>query len=101
MPNHTRTDQAYGSYSYRLNICSCSRHLASSEMLCTEIMAGDIGGQKTLRSYWRNYFEKTDALIWVVDATDRQRINDCQKELAELLLEEARALVLRLSHDCC
>ncbi|MCJ1437453.1 hypothetical protein MMC27_006840 [Xylographa pallens] len=48
----------------------------------------DVGGQKTLRSYWRNYFEKTDALIWVVDATDRIRINDCKDELAGLLLEE-------------
>lgn len=48
----------------------------------------DVGGQKTLRSYWRNYFEKTDALIWVVDATDRLRINDCREELAGLLLEE-------------
>lgn len=25
----------------------------------------DVGGQKSLRSYWRNYFEKTDGLIWV------------------------------------
>lgn len=25
----------------------------------------DVGGQKTLRSYWRNYFEATDGLIWV------------------------------------
>ena len=49
---------------------------------------GDVGGQKTLRSYWRNYFEKTDALIWVVDATDRDRISDCRQELASLLLEE-------------
>ncbi|CRG89305.1 ADP-ribosylation factor-like protein 2 [Talaromyces islandicus] len=49
----------------------------------------DVGGQKTLRSYWRNYFEKTDALIWVVDATDRLRIEDCRDELAGLLLEEA------------
>ena len=49
---------------------------------------GDVGGQKTLRSYWRNYFEKTDALIWVVDATDRLRIDDCRDELAGLLLEE-------------
>lgn len=49
---------------------------------------GDVGGQKTLRSYWRNYFEKTDALIWVVDATDRLRIGDCCEELAGLLLEE-------------
>ncbi|EFW20824.1 hypothetical protein D8B26_002865 [Coccidioides posadasii str. Silveira] len=48
----------------------------------------DVGGQKTLRSYWRNYFEKTDALIWVVDATDRLRVDDCRQELAGLLLEE-------------
>lgn len=41
-----------------------------------------------MRSYWRNYFEKTDALIWVVDATDRLRINDCREELALLLVEE-------------
>jgi GTPase SAR1 family protein len=54
-------------------------------------MAGDVGGQKTLRSYWRNYFEKTDALIWVVDATDRLRIEDCRDELHGLLLEEVRS----------
>ncbi|KAK5094599.1 hypothetical protein LTR70_004014 [Exophiala xenobiotica] len=48
----------------------------------------DVGGQKTIRSYWRNYFEKTDALIWVVDATDRLRIGECKTELIELLLEE-------------
>ncbi|PVH86987.1 ARF/SAR superfamily [Cadophora sp. DSE1049] len=48
----------------------------------------DVGGQKTLRSYWRNYFEKTDALIWVVDATDRLRIEDCRQELHGLLQEE-------------
>ncbi|EAS32271.3 small GTP-binding protein [Coccidioides immitis RS] len=48
----------------------------------------DVGGQRTLRSYWRNYFEKTDALIWVVDATDRLRVDDCRQELAGLLLEE-------------
>ncbi|GAQ35998.1 hypothetical protein ASPNIDRAFT_51734 [Aspergillus niger] len=48
----------------------------------------DVGGQKTLRSYWKNYFEKTDTLIWVVDATDRLRVDDCRDELAGLLLEE-------------
>jgi len=48
----------------------------------------DVGGQKTIRSYWRNYFEKTDALIWVVDATDRLRIGECKAELRELLREE-------------
>lgn len=48
----------------------------------------DVGGQKTLRGYWRNYFEKTDALIWVVDATDRFRLGDCAAELAGLLQQE-------------
>ncbi|KAF1942926.1 ADP-ribosylation factor [Clathrospora elynae] len=48
----------------------------------------DVGGQKTLRTYWKNYFEKTDTLIWVVDATDRERVDDCRQELAGLLLEE-------------
>lgn len=53
-----------------------------------ETPTGDVGGQKTLRSYWRNYFEKTDALIWVVDATDRLRVDDCRTELHGLLREE-------------
>ncbi|KAJ5624982.1 Small GTPase superfamily ARF/SAR type [Penicillium lagena] len=48
----------------------------------------DVGGQRTLRSYWKNYFEKTDTLIWVVDATDRLRVEDCRQELTGLLLEE-------------
>ncbi|KAH8715899.1 ADP-ribosylation factor-like protein 2 [Beauveria bassiana] len=56
------------------------------ERLLTDL--GDVGGQKTLRSYWRNYFEKTDALIWVVDSTDRLRIEDCREELHGLLQEE-------------
>ncbi|THC87305.1 hypothetical protein EYZ11_013250 [Aspergillus tanneri] len=51
---------------------------------------GDVGGQKTLRSYWKNYFEKTDTLVWVVDATDRLRVDDCRDELAGLLLEDVR-----------
>lgn len=55
--------------------------------------SGDVGGQKTLRSYWRNYFEKTDALIWVVDATDRMRIDDCRAELHGLLQEEVGLLL--------
>lgn len=37
----------------------------------------DVGGQKTLRPYWRNYFEQTDGLVWVVDSTDRRRLADC------------------------
>ena len=32
----------------------------------------DIGGQKTIRPYWRNYFDSTDALVYVIDSADRK-----------------------------
>ncbi len=48
----------------------------------------DVGGQKSLRSYWRNYFESTDGLVWVVDSADKLRLDDCKQELSALLLEE-------------
>lgn len=64
----------------------------------------DVGGQKSLRSYWRNYFEITDALIWVVDSSDRPRLDDCREELGKLLLEErlvgATLLVLANKQVC-
>lgn len=53
----------------------------------------DVGSQKSLRSYWRNYFESTDGLVWVVDSADRRRLEDCKKELHALLVEEVRSLV--------
>ena len=48
----------------------------------------DVGGQTSLRSYWRNYFEQTDGLIWVVDSADRARLMDCKAELLQLLQQE-------------
>ena len=51
----------------------------------------DVGGQQTLRSYWRNYFEQTDALIWVIDSHDEARLADCKRELNQLLGEEKLA----------
>ncbi|GAA5837150.1 hypothetical protein JCM5353_007173 [Sporobolomyces roseus] len=50
----------------------------------------DIGGQTSLRPYWRNYFEQTDCIIWVVDSSDRTRIEDCKLELHQLLQQEVR-----------
>ncbi|EAW74333.1 ADP-ribosylation factor-like protein 2 isoform 2 [Homo sapiens] len=61
----------------------------------------DVGGQKSLRSYWRNYFESTDGLIWVVDSADRQRMQDCQRELQSLLVEEVLELDSIRSHHWC
>lgn len=63
----------------------------------------DVGGQSSLRSYWRNYFESTDGVVWVVDSGDRQRLQLCATELRALLREErlagATLLVLANKQD--
>lgn len=51
----------------------------------------DIGGQTTIRSYWRNYFEQTDGVIWVVDSSDKLRLKDCKEELHNLLKQDKLA----------
>ena len=48
----------------------------------------DIGGQREIRPYWRNYYEQTDALIYVVDSADEARVQEVKDNLAELLQEE-------------
>ncbi|KAK9468859.1 ADP-ribosylation factor family-domain-containing protein [Lipomyces arxii] len=48
----------------------------------------DVGGQSSLRPFWRNYFEKTDAIIWVVDATALDRLQDCKTELDNIMQED-------------
>lgn len=63
----------------------------------------DVGGQKSLRSYWKNYFESTDGLVWVVDCADMPKMADCKRELHDLLKEErlagASLLVLANKQD--
>lgn len=53
----------------------------------------DIGGQKAIRPYWKNYYENTDGLVFVVDSSDEERINECIEELNSLLVEENLAKV--------
>merc|ERR1711934_275946 len=51
----------------------------------------DIGGQKTIRAYWSNYFESTDALVFVIDSSDRRRLEESGSELNELLQDDRLA----------
>ncbi|VDN56316.1 unnamed protein product [Dracunculus medinensis] len=46
----------------------------------------DIGGQRKIRPYWKNYFENTD--IYVIDSSDRKRFDETGMELMELIDEE-------------
>lgn len=53
----------------------------------------DIGGQKHIRPYWKNYYQNTDAIVYMVDSSDRARIDEAAEELSTLLDEELLASV--------
>ncbi|KAL2749539.1 ADP-ribosylation factor-like protein 1 [Vespula maculifrons] len=48
----------------------------------------DLGGQTSIRPYWRCYYSNTDAIIYVVDSADRDRIGISKDELIYMLGEE-------------
>ncbi|XP_067661945.1 ADP-ribosylation factor-like protein 3 [Haliotis asinina] len=48
----------------------------------------DIGGQRKIRPYWKNYFDNTDVLLYVIDSSDKKRFEETSEELKELLEEE-------------
>ncbi len=47
----------------------------------------DLGGQKILRQFWSNYFSKTNAIIYVIDSADEDRLAEAGIELEQLLEE--------------
>ena len=46
----------------------------------------DIGGQRKIRPYWRNYFDNTDILIYVIDSSDTKRFDETEQELQVSLI---------------
>merc|ERR1711964_310776 len=75
-----------------------------------EFTMWDVGGQEKIRKLWRHYYENTDAVIFVVDSTDRARLCDgkdgkesVEKELDQLLsvdqLRDAMFLIFANKQD--
>lgn len=48
----------------------------------------DIGGQKAIRPYWKNYYDNVDGMVFVVDSSDEERLKECIDELQALMGEE-------------
>lgn len=45
----------------------------------------DVGGQEKLRPLWKHYFNNTDALIYVVDSLDRERVTRAANEFSTIV----------------
>eukprot|EP01117_Protostelium_nocturnum_P008273 TRINITY_DN2956_c0_g1_i1.p1 TRINITY_DN2956_c0_g1~~TRINITY_DN2956_c0_g1_i1.p1 ORF type:complete len:181 (+),score=40.07 TRINITY_DN2956_c0_g1_i1:90-632(+) len=48
----------------------------------------DLGGQTSIRPYWRCYYANTNAVIYVIDSADTERIGVSKEELLAMLEEE-------------
>ena len=53
-----------------------------------KLQVWDLGGQSSIRPYWRCYYPNTNAIIYVVDSNDRDRVVDSKQELSALLQED-------------
>merc|ERR1711957_901269 len=54
-------------------------------VICT---VWDIGGQDRIRKLWRHYYQGTNAVIYVVDSNDRERMEDARDELTKMMSED-------------
>ncbi|RMZ91121.1 hypothetical protein DV736_g1644, partial [Chaetothyriales sp. CBS 134916] len=63
----------------------------------------DLGGQTSIRPYWRSYYANTAAVIFVVDSTDIERLEIAADELRSMLdedeLKDAALLVFANKQD--
>ncbi|XP_041358678.1 E3 ubiquitin-protein ligase TRIM23-like [Gigantopelta aegis] len=63
----------------------------------------DVGGQHKIRPLWKHYFFNTQAVIFVVDSSNRDRLDEAKNELAKLMqekeLKEASLLILANKQD--
>jgi ADP-ribosylation factor-like protein 1 len=56
----------------------------------------DLGGQTSIRPFWRCYLPNTNAIIFVVDSADKDRISGAKEELHLMLEEEELKNVILL-----
>ena len=54
----------------------------------------DLGGQTSIRPYWRCYYPNTQAIIYVVDSSDVERVGTSRQEFHAILEDEDARLLL-------
>lgn len=68
-----------------------------------KVQVWDLGGQSSIRPYWRCYFANTDGIVYVIDSADRERVSVTRAELTAMLQEEelrtAALLILANKQD--
>ena len=48
----------------------------------------DVGGQDNIRRLWSYYYQNADGLVYVVDSSDRERMDESCEELHSILNDD-------------
>ena len=54
----------------------------------------DLGGQRSLREFWQDYYDVTDCLMYVVDASDIHRLEEAHQTFEDVITSVAKKPVL-------
>ena len=54
-----------------------------------------------VRPYWRNYFDNTDILIYVIDSSDTKRFDETEQELQVALSSSLMSAANLFFRNCC
>jgi small GTP-binding protein len=58
-----------------------------------KMVVWDVGGQDKLRPLWRHYYQGSHALVFVVDSSDAERLDEARDELHKALRDTTLAKV--------
>lgn len=53
-----------------------------------KVQAFDVGGQDQVRPYWRQYYSDAAGVVFVIDSSNRDRLEEAYEELLQLMEEE-------------
>jgi len=63
-------------------------HVEIVEYKNISFIVWDVGGQDQIRPLWRHHYQGMQGLIFVVDSTDHDRVEDAKEELNKILKED-------------
>ena len=64
-------------------------NIARFETNNVKVLIWDLGGQVSLRTIWKHYYDEAHAIIYVVDSSDQSRLSEVREALEGVTAHEA------------